>query len=414
MIDRYVVGFVGRRDHYQIAVALEESRRLAVLCTDLYVPDFLVTLSRLPGRLGMLARSRHVAALPSTRVRSVGIDRIFESRRRRRSGMPGTLAVRGLSDAVARAVADEAKRGHLGAVLYNFDWMAYRSVMNGSRARVQVLVQAHPPPSACRQILRVERDRSDYRENPDGDEAISDEEAAAYDASLADADLVVCSSTFVRDLLVDRGVDLHRLAVLPYGGRLVAGRAVAIADPRSRRAALPLRLLWVGEFAFRKGYHLLFEAFKHLPPGSATLTMVCRPLPPRSLLANLPAGVTVRGPVSDRVLADLYATHDVFVMPSLVEGFGHVYLEAMQASLPVIGTAHSAVPDLVVNERDGFIVAVGDVLELAEAMQRFIDDRDLVSEMGSAARRSAEIRTWGAFRSSFNRELDRLEPRVRA
>jgi glycosyltransferase involved in cell wall biosynthesis len=86
-------------------------------------------------------------------------------------------------------------------------------------------------------------------------------------------------------------------------------------------------------------------------------------------------------------------------MPSLVEGFGHVYLEALARGCPVLGTPNSALPDLG-GEQDGiFIVPAGDVDLLASQLKalsrRLTDDPAL----RAAARAVAARHPWSAFRA---------------
>jgi glycosyltransferase involved in cell wall biosynthesis len=408
---RYVVGFVGRRDYYQVAVALEGAGRLDRLYTDVYIPDLITPLLNRVGRPGGLALARHAPGLPSGRVQSIGIPKLVGTRRLRRSGVAGTQATRGLSGSIAAHVSRRVLEIGAGTFLYNFDWSAYQAAMDGRRAVRQVLFQAHPPVSACQEILSSERRRSGYVGNPDGDESVSQDDAASYDASLGSADLIVCSSSFVERLLIQRGVERQRVVVVPYGGdfqpRGARRMPHAPAIPDSRTG--PLRMLWVGEMAFRKGYHVLFEALRLLPAGAATLTMVCRPVPTNDLLAQLPPNVTVVSSVLDHELEGLFATHDVFVMPSLVEGFGLAYLEAMRAGLPVVGTANSALPDLLEPGSEGFIVAPGDSVGLATCIERYLADPRLARRMGAAAREKASPLTWSAFRTAIVRALDRLD-----
>jgi glycosyltransferase involved in cell wall biosynthesis len=404
----YVVGFVGRRDYYQVPVALERAGRLERFYTDLYVPDLLVPLLRGVGRVGEQALARHVPGLPSRHVESIGLAELFQTRRRRRSGIPGTVATRRISSDIGAHVSRKVVDTGAGAFLYNFDWLSYQTAMRGRRAVRQVLFQAHPPISACQEILAFERHRSAYVGNSDGDELVSHDEAASYDASLALADLVVCSSSFVERLLRERGVDRRRLVVVPYGGDLEPRGSRSMSSARDPRTG-PLRLLWVGEMAFRKGYHVLFEALGRLPAGAATVTMVCRPLPTPDLLAQVPANVTLLSSLTDHELQRLFDRHDVFVMPSLVEGFGLAYLEAMRSGLPVVGTSNSALPDLVRDGIEGFIVTPGDPIALAQCLEKYLEDPGLAPRMGAEARERARPLTWDAFQVGVVRALERLD-----
>jgi len=74
---------------------------------------------------------------------------------------------------------------------------------------------------------------------------------------------------------------------------------------------------------------------------------------------------------------------DVFVMPSLWEGFGLVLLEAMAARLPIIASAVSALPEIVRDGETGLLCAPRDVACLAERMVRLLSARDLATRLGA-------------------------------
>ncbi|MFQ3535286.1 MAG: glycosyltransferase family 4 protein [Aggregatilineales bacterium] len=84
---------------------------------------------------------------------------------------------------------------------------------------------------------------------------------------------------------------------------------------------------------------------------------------------------------------------DVFVMPSLWEGFGLVALEAMSARLPIIASRVSALPEIVVEGETGFLCPPRDVACLAERMAQLISERALAERLGmnGVARLSAEF-----------------------
>ena len=85
-------------------------------------------------------------------------------------------------------------------------------------------------------------------------------------------------------------------------------------------------------------------------------------------------------------------------MPSLVEGFGHVYLEALARGCPVLGTANTALPDLG-TEADGiFVSAAGDVDALRSELERLAQLLPNDRKRRAAARATAERYPWRAFR----------------
>lgn len=81
---------------------------------------------------------------------------------------------------------------------------------------------------------------------------------------------------------------------------------------------------------------------------------------------------------------------DVFVLPSLAEGISNTILEAMASGLPVIATAVGGNVELVEDGRTGFLVPAADPVGMANAIRRYLDDRDLASRQGAEARKKAE------------------------
>lgn len=89
--------------------------------------------------------------------------------------------------------------------------------------------------------------------------------------------------------------------------------------------------------------------------------------------------------------AAIFAACDIFLMPSLWEGFGLVLLEAMAQNIPVIGSAVSAIPEVIVNGETGLLLPPRDVDGLAHAMIRLLDDPALRESMGQAGRTRLEM-----------------------
>ena len=76
-------------------------------------------------------------------------------------------------------------------------------------------------------------------------------------------------------------------------------------------------------------------------------------------------------------------------MGSRWEGFGIVLLEAMLASLPVVATRVSAVPEVVVDRETGVLVNSGDVEGFARELGGLLADPELAKRLGAAGRRRA-------------------------
>ncbi len=87
---------------------------------------------------------------------------------------------------------------------------------------------------------------------------------------------------------------------------------------------------------------------------------------------------------SQEVLHHIYLESNIFVMPSLIEAFGVVFLEAMARGLPVIATAVGGIPELIQHEHNGLLISPGDIEGLADSIVRLFADEGLRHRLQSA------------------------------
>jgi len=88
-------------------------------------------------------------------------------------------------------------------------------------------------------------------------------------------------------------------------------------------------------------------------------------------------------------IKNYYISCDVFVMPSLSEGFGIANLEAMACGKPVISTKVGGIVDVVVDGKTGLLIEPANSNELYLAMKKFLESPELITEMGKEARERA-------------------------
>jgi glycosyltransferase involved in cell wall biosynthesis len=100
--------------------------------------------------------------------------------------------------------------------------------------------------------------------------------------------------------------------------------------------------------------------------------------------------VTLLGSVSRGALAAEYVNAHCFCLPSVQEGFGIAFTEAMAAGLPVVACRAAAVPEVVGDRVTGLLVHPRRPAELAEAMEMLLTDEGLRKDMGDAGRRRVE------------------------
>ena len=201
---------------------------------------------------------------------------------------------------------------------------------------------------------------------------------------------LIAISDAVRIFLEKAGHDRAKLVTIRYGLDAIPG---ASSEPTPEQVGIPPGAplaLAVGRLIAQKDHATLLRAFAlvhaELPEarlailGSGPLESETRALV-RAL--GLDDAVSLPGRTDIR---DWLERSNVFVHTSRWEGFGIVLLEAMLASLPVVATSVSAVPEVVADGETGVLVAVGDVGGIASALRELLDDSERAQQLGSAGR----------------------------
>ncbi len=209
---------------------------------------------------------------------------------------------------------------------------------------------------------------------------------------LCQADAVIAISESTRqDAARLYGVDAARIRVV-YPGIDVYFQPVPAEDTLVVRCKyhLPERfILSVGTIEPRKNYTTLLEAYRLIKGRQGELGLVIAGK--KGWLYNeffqklrdlgLAGEVSLLGFVADDDLPALYSAADLFVFPSLYEGFGLPVLEAMACGTPVVCSNTSSLPEVAGDA--ALLVPPADVRALAEAMERVLTDEHLWARMGS-------------------------------
>lgn len=185
---------------------------------------------------------------------------------------------------------------------------------------------------------------------------------------------------------------------LPYPHLWSTPTAYPTANVRGR-----IRLLYVGRLAPEKGIDMLLRALSLLAPNiaaSVELT-IAGDGPSRHELKQLwltlsrGTNVTFLGSVSSDKIVDIYARHDVMVLPSHTEPWGLVVNEALSAGLPVVAPYWvGAVADLVDNQVNGIVTESNSPASLAEAITQLVSTHGLLARLQEACRNDPRVRRW--------------------
>ena len=159
-------------------------------------------------------------------------------------------------------------------------------------------------------------------------------------------------------------------------------------------------LLYVGTWLDRKGVYYLAEAFQILTgklPGvrlTVAGSLLSEKEVRKSFAPTTQDRLTVIPFISRDEMPSLYASHDVFVFPSLVEGMPLTLLEAMASAMPVVTTETSGMADVVENEVNGLLVPPANSEHLADAVEKVCLSAKLRRELGQAAQITMRRFTW--------------------
>ena len=164
------------------------------------------------------------------------------------------------------------------------------------------------------------------------------------------------------------------------------------AEKDTRRSTVDsrrtLRVLFLGQVILRKGIQYLIAAAKLLKEESIHFDVVGPIGISEEALRSAPPNMTFHGPVTRDRTQEFYERADLFVLPTLSDGFALTQLEAMAHGLPVIATPNCG--EVVTDGVDGLIVPAGDPMALAEAFQLLIQDPEKLKAMSEATKGKVE------------------------
>jgi glycosyltransferase involved in cell wall biosynthesis len=208
------------------------------------------------------------------------------------------------------------------------------------------------------------------------------------------ADHIFVASSFTERSLLDIGVPRSKITVIPYGA------PIEYFQPHPKQDKL-FRVMFAGQVGTRKGVHYLLQAWQELSLPEAELLLVGVNQMPNDWLSKYRDRVRLTGSVPHSSLNVYYSSANVFVLPSLVEGFGLVLLEAMACGIPIITTPNTGGPDIIIDGIEGFIIPIRDVEALKVKIAWCYSHPQELAKMGIAARKKAEQLTWERYRQKL-------------
>ncbi|MCS4047508.1 glycosyltransferase involved in cell wall biosynthesis [Salinibacter ruber] len=204
------------------------------------------------------------------------------------------------------------------------------------------------------------------------------------------ADAVVVNSEWSKEALTHQGIGEEKIHVVPLA--YDASGMEPNLDGRFTREG-PLRVLWLGRVNLRKGIQYLVEAAKQLEGDSLEFDVVGPVKITEEMVAQAPSNMTFHGRVPRDEVNDYYRNAEVFVLPTLSDGFAITQLEAMAHGLPVVTTPNCG--RVVTDGEDGWIIPPRDSDALAETLAFCAGHRSQLRRMAERAHATSKQYTLG-------------------
>ena len=100
---------------------------------------------------------------------------------------------------------------------------------------------------------------------------------------------------------------------------------------------------------------------------------------------------------------------DIFIRPSLSEGFGNSFVEAMAVNTPIIGTEVGGIPDFLINEETGLFCKVEDDISIAQSIERYVNDKELYKRVQKKGRELVlEKYSWDIVAKKINKVFNEM------
>lgn len=300
-----------------------------------------------------------------------------------------------------------ARRKNAGILAYSYySYAAFEECIKVKNIP-KINFQVHPHPASVKKILSEELERAPQFAkiglSKELELNVSPHRFVQLCKEPLQADYCIAASNYTKSTLIEQGVAPSRIGVAAYGV------SVDKFYPCEKKSETTFRVLFSGQMIQRKGLRYLLEAWKRLALRNAELTLVGRGAIDNNLLNAYQGLFKIETNVSLKRLRTLYQSSDIMCVPSLVEGFGLIFLEALACGTPVIATSNTGAADLITDSEQGFIVGIQNVEALMERLEWCYVNRQSLFEMRVKACCLAEQYTWERFRQTFRETVAQAE-----
>ncbi len=218
------------------------------------------------------------------------------------------------------------------------------------------------------------------------------------------ADLVIVLSSFARRTFVERGTPPERMRMLPLGSEI--GRFGASKDDVERRCARiltggPLRILTVGRFSFQKGALDICEIVRRLKGRMKFRFVGDVPVECRRLRGLMGDAIEFLPRQSQFSLPSIYRDGDLFLFPTIQDGYPVVLAQAQAGGLPILATANCSAPDILQENENGWVLPIRNPAAFVSRLEWCDSHRPELARMVRTTYESCQPRDWSQVASDL-------------
>lgn len=250
--------------------------------------------------------------------------------------------------------------------------------------------------------MRLYKHKELMKEHPDfwvkKDLASSVREIKESDAYFVPSKIVKKSISFC-------GGDSSKVEIVPYGVDVQK-----FSCKEDMNSGKKLRLIYVGQITYRKGIHHLLNVISRFTESQIELDLVGSYDSKSDLYLKYCNSDNIHfcGFITRDVLASKYKMADLFVFPTLGEGYGLVVLESLACGVPVLCSNLAGGDDAIQEGVNGYVFNPFDEDELFKKLQFCIDKIEIIREMSSTARKTALNYTWENYYKNIIMAFERI------
>lgn len=228
----------------------------------------------------------------------------------------------------------------------------------------------------------------------------------------ASADVIVTFSGFSRDTFHGTGHE-HKLMMAPLGVDVASFRTSPekIESRRNRiTGGNKLRVLFVGTKSYRKGLIDLAQIARKLAGRFEFRFIGPEEGQAQALLTELRAHAELVPAMPEAQLREAYEWGDVFIFPTIEDGFATVLVQACAAGLPILATTNCGAPDFIREGETGWVLPIRTPAAFIERLEWCDAHRAALAEMVLRVAHEFQPRTWDHVAQDFESAIEQRKP----